>query len=235
MRVLLLGSGPSVTACRDWPRAPWDMIVAINNAWAVRPDWDVSIFPEDFPEDRRPAAGEGRRLVGADDFVPANNAFGGIVHAGATMAFTATYWALHALRPRLIGYLGCDMTYDGARTHFYGRGTADPLRADITLRSLEAKSCRAEALAAGQGCALVNLSAGRSRLTFPRARPDTLPIVPRHPDQRAVAEAVRAENAAGYLVEDGRYWLHPERFDVQVIDRIDGLWRAAWSAASAAA
>ncbi len=57
-------------------------------------------------------------------------------------------------------------------THFYGQGTPDPLRRDITLRSLEAKSARLMVLAARQGCAMVNLSTGPSRLVFPRANRD---------------------------------------------------------------
>lgn len=233
MNVLMLGSGPSVTSCRDWPRAPWDVVVAINNAWAVRPDWDYCVFPEDFAEDRRPAPGPGRALVEADAFVPANNAFGGIVYAGATMAFTATYWALHALRPAVIGYLGCDMTYDGKRSHFYGQGTADPLREDITLRSLEAKSARAEALAAGVGCALVNLSDQPSRLTFPRAAPDALPAA-RVPDPDAVARAAAAETAAGFVASSGRYAEAARGWDTAVIDEIDALWRAVWPEGAAA-
>ena len=47
--VLILGSGPNVVAARDWPKAWFDRIVVINNAWAVRQDWDDLVFPEDFP------------------------------------------------------------------------------------------------------------------------------------------------------------------------------------------
>ena len=55
MIVLILGSGPSVLRSRTWPRSPFERIVVINNAWAVRHDWDVLIHPEDFPDDRRPS------------------------------------------------------------------------------------------------------------------------------------------------------------------------------------
>ena len=60
MIVLILGSGPNVVTCRDWPRAPFDRIVAINNAWRVRPDWDDLVFPEDFPAEKRPVGKNGR-------------------------------------------------------------------------------------------------------------------------------------------------------------------------------
>ncbi len=64
------------------------------------------------------------------------------------------------------------MHYPPGQTHFYGTGSADPLRPDITLQSLEAKSARLMILAAMEGCAMVNLSTGPSRLVFPRVRAD---------------------------------------------------------------
>ncbi|MFT7191955.1 MAG: hypothetical protein ACI9AQ_002531, partial [Dinoroseobacter sp.] len=67
--VLLLGSGPNATVCQDWPRAPFDRIVVINNAWRVRPDWDDLIYPEDFPMEKTPEAlGDGQQRVEADAF-----------------------------------------------------------------------------------------------------------------------------------------------------------------------
>ena len=42
--VLILGSGPNATLARCWARAPFDHILAINNAWQVRPDWDALIL-----------------------------------------------------------------------------------------------------------------------------------------------------------------------------------------------
>ena len=166
--VLILGSGPDVVRCREWDLTGVDEVVAINNAWRVRPDWTVSIFPDDFPKDRWPPE-DGRRIVQSDEYVPSQNRFGGVVYAGATMALTASYWALDALKPKQMYYFGCDMVYSAkGPTHFYGAGTADPLRADPTLQTLEAKSQRLQALAAREGCALVNLSDAPSRLTFPR-------------------------------------------------------------------
>ncbi|SLN36859.1 hypothetical protein [Roseisalinus antarcticus] len=226
MIALILGSGPNVIESQGWPRAPFDRVVAINNAWRVRPDWDDLIFPEDFPDENRPATlSKGQRLIEADRFVPAQNRLGGFVYAGGTMAFTAGYWALDALRPRVMAFLGCDMVYGGSRTHFYGTGTADPLRPDITLRSLEAKSARLMAVAARQGCAVVNLSRAESRLVFPRATPDALTgLRPLAGDPHAVRRALDREQAAGYMAPSGRYWEEAERFDTRVIDEIDALW-----------
>ena len=228
--VLLLGSAPNALFARDWPRKPFDAVLAINNAHLIRPDWDYHIHPWDFPPDRRPRPGPGQKTILQEQFVPAQNAFGGFVYAGGTMVFTAAYWALHMLKPRVLAVLGCDMTYAASgKTHFYGTGTPDPLRADITLRSLEAKSARLEALAALQGCAMVNLSTLPSRLIFPRATPKTCArALPRQPDPAMLAEAQARENALDYHVASGRYWEEPHRFDPAEIDALDTLWRACY-------
>lgn len=226
---LMLGSAPMAAEAALWPREPFDTVIAINNAWRIRADWDAAVYPWDFPPDRHPIAGPGQRLVTEDDFVPAQNAFGGFVYAGATMAFTSAYWMLFALRPKVIATFGCDMHYPASGdTHFYGQGAADPLRADITLRSLEAKSARLMVLAAMQGCAMVNLSSGPSRLIFPRvARQAAASARPLRwcPDLAAQAQA--REAALDYRVPSGRYWEELDRFDTVEIDRIDALWLAA--------
>jgi hypothetical protein len=224
---LILGSGPNVVAARDWNRAPFDRIVAINNAWQVRDDWDDLIHPDDFPQDRWPATlGYDQRIIRASDYVPLQNTFGGFVYAGGTMAFTASYWALAALKPRVIAVMGCDMVYDdSAKTHFYGKGTADPLRKDVTLRSLEAKSARLMALAAREGCVMVNLSQDKSRLVFPRTSPETLATVKPAPwDETLVQAALQREEQIGYYVPSGKYWKEESRFDTDVIDELDRLW-----------
>lgn len=215
-----------VAAAALWPRAPFDRVVTINNAWRVRPDWDFAVYPWDFPAERHPVAGPDQRLVTEADFVPAQNAFGGFVYAGATMAFTTGYWALHALRPSVIAVYGCDMHYPASGpTHFYGAGTPDPLRRDITLRSLEAKSARLMTLAAMQGCAMVNLSTGPSRLVFPRvARSSAARARPLAFCAETAERALAAEAELGYLVPSGRYWEEAGRFDPVALDRLDGLW-----------
>ncbi len=226
---LILGSGPVVVEARAWPRSAFDRIVAINNAHAVRPDWDETIYPHDFPPARRPMPGPGQRLVTEDDFVPVQNRFGGFLYAGGTMAFTAGYWALGAHAPRVIAMMGCDMHYPGhGATHFYGTGAPDPLRPDISLRSLAAKSARLMVMAAMEGCATVNLSSGPSRLVFPRATVRGLGGCRPLPFDAAQAGAAIAREAAlGYVVPSGRYWDEAARFDVAEVDALDALWLAA--------
>ena len=94
--------------------------------------------------------------------MPIQNDLGGFVYAGGTMAFTAGYWALGALRPDVMAFFGCDMVYPTEGSHFYGNGNADPLRDDITLRNLEAKSARLSIIAA-RASARKGLVALRSR------------------------------------------------------------------------
>lgn len=225
--VIIMGSGPGVLAAQGW-RKGTTTFVAINNAWQVRPDWDVLIHPDDFPADRRPAIlTPGQTIVTSADYVPLQNAQGGFVYAGGTMAFTAAYWALAALRPQVIGFVGCDMVYPAAgHTHFYGTGTADPLRTDISLRSLEAKSARFLLWAAQAGCAAVNLSdADESRLTFPRARHHDLRAqTPQLFDSRLRDAALRREADLNYVVPSGKYWKEEHRFDPAEIDRLDAMW-----------
>jgi hypothetical protein len=236
---LILGSGPDAMEAAAFPRGAFTSVVAINNAWQVRPDWDYLIYPEDFPADRCPPVIDGGKqtIITAADYVPVQNGLGGFVYAGGTMAYTAGYWALGALKPDVLAFFGCDMNYDKSQTHFYGKGTADPLRDDITLQSLEAKSARLMLIAAGEGCLSVNLSGQKqSRLVFLKHAADQV----QHWDKQTVArhlsklgqsinqgkanEARSREADLGYMAESGRYWEELDTFDAEELRRLDALW-----------
>ena len=241
--VLIVGSAPDALRIADWDTSFFAHHVVINNAWQISPAWDCLIYPEDFPEDRHPSLAQchGKQVITAQAFVPEQNRYGGFVYAGGTMAFTAGYWALGALQPDVIAFVGCDMVYDsrpGEATHFYGQGVADPLRQDVTLQSLEAKSVRLMALARQQACAVVNLSdKPTSRLLFPRvdlpsleaitcgAHHAPLPEVALEP--QAIAQALDAEAQLAYMVPSGRYWEVASTFDKNKLHAIDNLWLAA--------
>jgi hypothetical protein len=241
--VLIVGSAPDALRVSAWDTSFFAHRVVINNAWQACETWDCLIYPEDFPSDRRPPLGQtcGKRVITANEFVPEQNRFGGFVYAGGTMAFTAGYWALGALQPDVIAYVGCDMVYasnPGQATHFYGQGVADPLRQDVTLQSLEAKSVRLMALAQRQGCAVVNLSEqATSRLLFPRVSwpqlrasahaaeghgLETLDL-----DSPAIDAALQTEAQLAYMVPSGRYWEVASDFDKQALCDLDDLWLAA--------
>ena len=239
-RVLIIGSAPDAVLAKNWDLSMFAHCVVINNAWQITPDWDYLVYPEDFPADRLPPTPlkPAQQLIAAPEFVPQQNSFGGFVYAGGTMAFTTGYWALGALKPDVIAFLGCDMVYDadsGTGSHFYGHGTPDPLRVDMTLQSLEAKSLRLMAMADAQHCSVVNLSAlPESRLLFPRVSQGELaqPTVHQHLltrqrdmlDQAGVASALQAEQDLGYMVPSGRYWEHTAEFDATKLSDIDKLW-----------
>ncbi|MEP2027327.1 MAG: hypothetical protein ABJI96_01315 [Paracoccaceae bacterium] len=234
--VLILGSGPNALRAKDFPRAPFDAIVAINNAWQVRADWNYLIHPEDFDPARMPReVMPSQHVITALDYVPAQNSYGGFVYAGGTMAFTAAYWALHALRPKVMAFFGCDMIYPGkGPTHFYGTGEADPLRQDVTLQDLTAKSARLAMFAARDDCHCINLSKEVSRLVFPRTTPDDLMAVSGEPvplDFTAARAAEAREAELAYMVSSGRYWDQQDSFDASALSGLDSLWLSAYRAA----
>ena len=76
-RVLLLGSAPNSIIAKQWDKENFDRIVAINNAWQVRDDWNDLIYPHDLlPERLPPIVNENQNLVDEESFVPAQNKYG---------------------------------------------------------------------------------------------------------------------------------------------------------------
>ncbi len=239
---LIVGSSPDALRARDWQLCARTQVVAINNAWQVRADWQHLVHPKDFAAERLPKIVRPDQQVHSwQEYVPAQNLFGGFVYAGGTMAFTSAYWALETLRPEIMAFVGCDMVYPAVGpTHFYGIGTPDPLRDDPTLQSLEAKSSRLQVMAAELGCICVNLTAlAESRLTFPRLEFAALAglTAREHAGLRlqvlagldyAQARAAREQEAElGYYFEDGRYWRHFHEIDARALAAIDRQWLGA--------
>ena len=230
MKILILGSGPDSVDARKFQSGLFDKIVSINNAWQIRKDWDFCIFPDDFPKKKRPESNSAQQLITFNEYVPIQNKFGGFVYAGGTMAFTAGYWALGALKPTIIAYLGCDMIYKGNKTHFYGKGTADPLRDDPTLKNLLSKSARFEVIANSNNCSVFNLSKQKeSNLVFRRLGISEIsgPINSRKVEDKKTLEAFKMEKELGYFVKDGKYWKHLKTFDPNAISLLDSLWSEA--------
>ena len=227
MFVLIIGSAPDALEAQSFNRELFQQVVAINNAWNVRSDWDYCIFPDDFPGNRRPSENDEQRLIGSEQYVPLQNKYGGFVYSGGTMAFTAGYWVLGHFNPRAIAYIGCDMVYDEKKTHFYGRGTPDPLREDPTLKNLKAKSARLEAIAASQNCSIFNLSKRpKSNLVFRRNSLENIPEdpTPRRVNAELLKLVLEKEKSLGYFIKNGKYWKHLADFDQKKIDILDGLW-----------
>ena len=227
MFVLIIGSAPDALEAQSFNRELFQQVVAINNAWNVRNDWDYCIFPDDFPENRRPNENNEQRLIGSEQYVPLQNKYGGFVYSGGTMAFTAGYWVLGHFNPRAIAYIGCDMVYDEKKTHFYGKGTPDPLREDPTLKNLKAKSARLEAIAASQNCSIFNLSKRpKSNLVFRRNSLENIleDPTPRKVNTELLKLVLEKEKSLGYFIKNGKYWKHLAKFDQKKIDILDDLW-----------
>ena len=223
--VLIIGSGPNAVKAAEL-QTTFDAIVVINNAWRVREDWTHLIYPFDFPKERWPEEIKlSQNIITEKEFVPIQNQYGGFIYAGATMAFTAGYWVLGAFKPSYISFIGCDMHYPKiGKTHFYGQGTADPLREDISLMSLKAKSNRFLSLAYEQDCRVGNLSDGPSKLTFPRISSVTSwPETP-NLNEDLISQALKQERDLGYFDISGRYWENLDKYDYKEIKKIDKIW-----------
>lgn len=241
--VLIIGSAPDAIRAVVWNKNIFDYVVAINNAWKIRNDWDFLVYPEDFPLENAPLfVSPTQSIITAKDFVPVQNNFGGFVYAGGTMAFTTAYWVLGTLRPSVMAFIGCDMIYPktGQPTHFYGTGTPDPLRHDVSLQSLEAKSARLLYMAHQQQCLCINLSEqAESSLVFPRADIASLEEIKLQNFEKSTAhkedifdhaqttQAIKRELELGYYFESGRYWEHLDSISADECLALDSLWKKA--------
>ena len=228
MNVLIIGSAPDAIQALDWDMKVFDQVVVINNAWRTTTHWHELIFPYDFLDENKPSQLlNHQKFVTEDQFVPAQNLFGGFVYAGATMAFTAGYWSLASHLPTRMCFLGCNMHYSqNGPTHFYGKGQPDPLRDDITLTSLRACSHRMLILAKMQGCDIVSLSTGETNLHVPQTSFDEfLDYQPAFIYSREkVSQALKYEKNLNYYVEDGRYWLEENLFCRDELKKLDQMW-----------
>lgn len=226
MRVLLIGSGPNALEARDYDRKDFDKIVTVNNSFKVREDWNVHLFANDFPKDRRPQViREGQSSIASGEYNRSLNKFGGRAYIGETMAFSAGFWALRHLKPRHMYFIGFDMVYSQKdSTHFYGTGAPDPLRNCMTLQSLEAKSARLMLMAAKEGSHCTNLSKEpESRLVFPREfRPiGELP--------EAMERALELERTTAAFARNGGWWRKKAQFGgAPALAAIDAIWLEAY-------
>ena len=228
MNILVIGSAPDAVQVKNWELSVFDQVIAINNAWQITDKWNQLIFPYDFPNENKPATVLAHQtIVTEEQFVLAQNFFGGFVYAGATMAFTAGYWSLATYKPSKICFLGCNMHYSqSGATHFYGTGKPDPLRKDISLTSLKACSYRMLILSKIHGCDVVSLSAGETNLHIPQTSFHALAdyqakIVI---SERKLDEALNREKQLDYYVEDGRYWEKEKLFCRNELEKLDQIW-----------
>lgn len=233
MNSLIVGSGPTAIDLKD-ADLPSIAKIAVNNAWLLRTDFDYVVYPFDFPTDRRPPKTYAGLQISNAQYMEAINSAGGMIFCGATMAFATGYWAVHTLRSKAVGFFASDMVYNGTRTHFYGEGTADPLRADVTLRNLEAKSARLFLGALTQGTLLLNCSEEpETRLVFPRLSLSGLSAhngpVGRsfRPLIDEANEVFALEKAAPFDATREDYWMLADTKEkIEYISIVDDAWAA---------
>ena len=227
-KVLIIGSAPDATKARELDLTFFDTVIVINNAWKVISNWNELIFPYDFPDDKKPKLiAKKQRFVTEKEFVPAQERLGGFVYAGATMTFTAGYWALVEHKPSLMCFLGCNMVYPSdTQTHFYGSGRKDPLRDDISLTSLKACSRRLLAIAKMRNCDLISLSSGFTNLDIPQldfSQLDNFHTSIVVDDQRVV-DAFLLEESFGYFFRGKKYWEFLDQIDKSHLIELDRVW-----------
>ena len=143
---LIVGSAPDARAITDATIPKSVSLIAMNNAWRLRPDFLIHICPNDFPDANKPPADYKLRRVQNRGYTAGVRRAGGTLFCGATMAFVTGYFALSARSERIIGFVGCNMVYDGPETHFYGKGEPDPIKVDMatyaSIKNLKAKAAR---------------------------------------------------------------------------------------------
>jgi hypothetical protein len=169
--IAVVGSAPSAPEI-DALLGEHTIVVTLNNAWRATNRRDYLVYADDLPDASKPELRE-RALRGrsSPQYLPAVNAFGGLLHCGASLAFAAGYWLLRAMPCSQISYFAADMVYTTQQSHFYGRGQPDPLRPDPSLQDHGAKCLRLVYFGLKNGCLFLNASATvETRLAFPRVR-----------------------------------------------------------------
>ena len=146
-KILILGSGPNVIEILEQDLSGYDKIVVINNAWKVVEGGQITYFLMIFQIKTNPRSKIITKKVD-EKVCRYSKSVWRFRICGRNDGIHRTLLGTWLLFTRSIDILGCDMVYPKTgSTHFYGTGTADPLREDISLRSLEAKSARVYSIA----------------------------------------------------------------------------------------
>lgn len=186
-KVLLIGSGPSallVTKYR-WVEKGW-VIAVVNHGWMATTEWTYMIHSHDY-KTGFPKAREDQYQT--DNITSILNKFGGYSKIGFSITLCASYFILGTLKPKVIGYLGCDMNYTPNKqgdTCIYGIGEdikrremPDPDRMVLQYGKdnpnyLNDLYMRFLTTAEQNLCKVVNFSnIEDTRLPYPKDRPET--------------------------------------------------------------
>ncbi|MEO6911445.1 MAG: hypothetical protein ABI158_11035 [Edaphobacter sp.] len=179
-QVLIVGSGLSISLLDEIDIDAW-IVVALNKAWKYKPEVvDYIVHMPFLPESSRPQASRFAKsqIIGVEQCIPAachyavtlGSEFSGNHKAlsGNEIHFYASYWAMFCLCAGVLGYIGCDLDYDGPQTHFYGRGQQISW-VDRSREDLDVYFDRQLRVCAKEGVSLINLSMNpKTRLPYPK-------------------------------------------------------------------
>jgi len=218
VKVLILGVAQDAMRAVDWDGGLFDYILAIEEAWHLRPDWTHMLHSDSLAPDDRPVLLEaGQQVVTKADYEPVLTHFGGAVYTGSDLVLAASYWALAALEPAHIFCMSCEFDAPGA-SQSHG------------ARDLTAKARRLEYFASLCGCAIANLSSESSALPFQRATLNGLDQVrPAYPSEEASMVARQLEQQYGDPASPNAQYPC-----AQGMAEIDAAWRRCFTLRDAA-
>jgi hypothetical protein len=185
-KVLVLASGLSANEISkyDYKQNGWSIVV-VNNGWRACEDWDYWVRANNYRGDR-PTININQ--IECKKYNHILNEYGGHLACGYSITLCASYYAIHTIKPTVIGYLGADMNYEPDKngdTHIYGLGDdikrnniPDPDRMVEKYGTndpnyLENIYLRFGNIAKENGCDVVNFSSEpNSRLPYRKGNPN---------------------------------------------------------------
>jgi len=178
-----MGSAPYVVdwwkQYRQWMEVAEVLVCPINCSWkVVWPTVHMWMHSNDFFKtgSELPTKNQRKELTEVESFLQKpfwyETAPKEVSSGGGTMILNVLYHLLNLLTQydmvkARVGVIGCDLMYGGEQTHWYGKGTADPLRYGAEWLEGELKKLQV-VVSRDTHADVVNLSTGESRLTFDR-------------------------------------------------------------------
>lgn len=153
--VLIVGSGHNAPLCRHWDKQNFNVIAVNNawRVWdeylppakrfdvcVMAGDMPAAFYPRDLREEEITISAVKTSVKPSDfglnrentklsrqpfSYNSVVNYYGGFQKLGYSVVLNSSYWCLYHLKPKVIGYIGCDMVYDKnaqGHTAFYGIG-----------------------------------------------------------------------------------------------------------------
>jgi hypothetical protein len=125
-KVLIIGSGPTAREYENYPfRENGWSVVCVNHAWEIEPKCDMWVTASDYESAGGSMPDNADQMPRNSDYGITLNHFGGHAECGFSITLASAYNALWMFKPKVVGFLGCDMNYtpdENGHTHIYGVG-----------------------------------------------------------------------------------------------------------------